>query len=880
MAEASTFPTEMVAGGVALTLTTNEMYVEFRVDLSPEEIAGFVRESKLQLVREDSSFLPTASFNEAFPNRRWLQLPRGVSVEEFLERVQQDDRVRLASPVYHRADLLPKKTGFTFSDVLLVRARPQGDEEIAALVEELGAEEVTGEPNLLGEQRRLRIREPKVRNALREAEEFSKSPLIREAEPEWSQLHSAISATIPNDTLYANQWNMNNVGQSPDGGTAGEDVGAQDGWDLAQGSATVVIAILDTGCDLNHEDLSTKYVPVSDRRDVVAGTNTPEDDYGHGTCCAGIAAAESNNGQGVAGVAWGCRIMPVRMMQMAFINTESWIVEALNWARTHGAHVISMSWHWDGPHTNADAAISAAHAAGIVLTAASGNDEPTLPPDTINYPANHSLVMAVGASDEFGHRCIWSPIKASQFGPDLDVAAPGVNTWSTDRSGLAVGYNTTGTAEGDAAGNYYNAMGGTSGATPHVAGLAALLLSLYPSLTNDKVRAIIQETAEKVGGYTYAQDSAHPSGTWNNEMGYGRINIFRALDFADIHIKDNPADTGIVPFTAGPFWNSSDIVVRQNDDGIFAYEPAKQGQKNYIYVRVTNRGPADARNVNVSVRAVPFVSTEFVHPADWTTVDATHIEPTDLLASWTTLPSGATVDAKFRLSKEQVDFLYGWESSGWHPCLLAQAQCDNDYGTAVGLHSWENNDLAQRNISTVLATSGSSVSFPFVAGHRLNTELYVELVIDRQRLPSEIELLVDPMDVHPYFPALELVAPQRGQALTFLDPVRVALSLCGCDGILTLAAGSSFQCDNPVSEEVSLRGAELVTRQGKRLIAVRADQAVIGIQKKPGEIRQMSLTFQIPDHIEHESHYQVDVSQRNVRRDVVGGATLAVDVFG
>jgi subtilisin family serine protease len=881
----SKFAREVHSGGVVLTLTSDEVYVEFKQGLPLEEIVAFIREHKLSLVKEEPSFLPAPDFNEVFPDRRWLHLPDGEPIEEFLERLLDDERVRLASPVYHRADLLPKKTGLTLSDFLLVRFQPQApDEEIAALIQELDVEDVTGKPNLLGEHlRRLRIRNAKRRNVLEVAELFARSPLVKDAGPDWSQLNSAISATVPNDALYPNQWNMNNVGQSPDGGTVGEDIGAQDGWDLSTGAATMVIAILDTGCDLNHEDLSAKYVPVADRRDVVAATNTPEDDHGHGTCCAGIAGAESNNNQGVAGVAWNCRIMPIRMMQTGSIQFESWILEALNWARTHGAHVISMSWWWWGPHANVDAAITAAHAANIVLVAAAGNFAPQEPPNAIDHPASHPLVMAVGASDEFGQRCVWNSKSASQFGPDLDVMAPGINTWTTDRSGSGVGYNNAGIPHvppyGDTAGNYFSHFGGTSGATPHVAGLAGLLRSLYPALTNDEVRSIIEKTAEKVGGYTYAEDPAHPSGTWNNEMGYGRINVFRALDFADAYIKDNPADTGSVPF-AGNFWGDSDIVVRQNDDNIFSYESAKQGQKNYIYVRVSNLGPATARNLVVSLRAVPFVSTEFICPSDWTAVDASHIQPTDVLTSFASLPAGGTVDAKFRLSKAQVDVLYGWKTTGWHPCLLAAVECDNDYGGSVGVRTWLSNNLAQRNISIVPSQSGSSISYPFIAGHNLNRDLYMELVITRRGLPREIELLLDAWDVRRYFPAVDLPALPVRQTITFLDRARLALSWCGRDEVLTLEAGSSFECRTPAKHDISLRGAALVERQGQPWIAIREDVAIVGLQKRPGETRQISLTFRVPEGAAAGDQYRIDVSQRNPRQEVVGGATLIAEVTG
>ena len=334
-----------------------------------------------------------------------------------------------------------------------------------------------------------------------------------------------------------------------------------------------------------------------------------------------------------------------------------------------------------------------------------------------------------------------------------------------------------------------------------------------------------------------------------------------------------------MPFV-GNFYSNSDIVVRQADDNIFSYQPAKQGKANYIYVRVTNLGPATARNVKVSVRAVPFAGTQFAYPSNWKVVNATHLKPQDVKTKFSTLAAGATDIAKFSLSAAQVKELYGWETKKWHPCLLAEVQCDNDYGTQVGVHTWQNNNLSQRNISTVKATSGSSVSFPFVAGHELDTDVYMELVISRHELLQEVELLLDPWDTETYFPALELAPPEARKVITFLDRTRLVLSLCGCDGILSLQAGSSFECGAPVAEQVSLRGAEFVTRQGKRLIAIREDSAVIGLQKHPGEMRQMSLTFRVPDEAEQGTRYEIDISQRNTKQEVVGGVALVVEVTG
>jgi len=679
-------------------------------------------------------------------------------------------------------------------------------------------------------------------------------------------------AIVPNDPLWPQQWNMARIS-------------APAAWDITPGSPPVVVCVLDEGCDLTHPDL-VPFASPGIRLDTMGPDGSPTGN--HGTACAGILAARFNNAVGVAGLAARCSLLPV-----AFVSwTDVEVAAGINYAAgPGGAKVISMSFGWNAwDHAIIDPAIEDAHAAGVVMCAATHNHN-----GPITYPASHPLVMACGASDQSDNRK--SPTSpdgetwwGSDFGPELSVVAPGVLIPTTDRQGN-LGYNTAAGVAGD----YYLKFNGTSAATPHVAALAALLRSQYPSLTNAQVRSIIESTADKVGQLPYAETPGHPHGTWNQEMGYGRINAFRALDAADVLIRDYAADSGLEPSAppGGDFWDCSDIVVRGTDDDVVAPEFPKaanqvvRGQTNYLYVRVLNSGPREARNVVVDARVVPYVGLEFVYPADWSALDPTHVAPTPVVALFASIPAGATALAKFTLSAAQVETLWGWDPrSPWNPSILVMVTAENDYrfsnlersgGSLVG----RRNNLAERNQSLVWADPLVPLVSPFVAGHRLDLEDEMKLAVDRSRLPSNMSLLLALDGDGSAFPLLDLSAePGQVQSssaghIVFLERTRLALDGCCGHGVLTLEAGSRYDC---LAESglvvLKVEGGEVLLRGDRRFVEVRAPQAIVTLQKQPGRRYPMALHTALPGDAGLGQSFSVTVAQRGPDGSNVGGAGM------
>lgn len=353
-------------------------------------------------------------------------------------------------------------------------------------------------------------------NALELANLFYETGIFSSCQPDFicdDKLNSSV-----NDPLYPNQWGLENTGQN--GGTRGMDIKLSNARDITTGSNNVIVAVLDQGIELRHPDLNV----YSKSYDTESGSSPSQVRGNHGTACAGIIGAKTNNNLGVAGIAPNCPLMSISNSLAGSPDSRQKRADGFNYAWRNGASVISNSWSSSVQYEILDDAISAAltngrNGLGCVVAFASGNDN-----SSVNYPANSNPdILVVGAMSPCGQRKNPNSCDGegwgSNYGSTLDVVAPGVLIPTTDITGSA-GYTT---------GDYVSDFNGTSSACPHVAGVAALILSVNPNLSQKQVANIIEKTAQKVGGYNYSTTSGRSNGTWNNEMGYGLINAFAAV---------------------------------------------------------------------------------------------------------------------------------------------------------------------------------------------------------------------------------------------------------------------------------------------------------------------------------------------------------------
>lgn len=318
-------------------------------------------------------------------------------------------------------------------------------------------------------------------------------PNVQYAQPNYFYTLESVSV---NDTYVGYQWHLGTMG-------------AFDAWNTTMGNSNIVVAVLDTGADLNHPDLAGRFVSPTD----VVDNDSAQDDNGHGTHVAGIIGAIADNAKGVAGIAPGAKLMPIDVFGhyetgsgTVFGALTSEVIEGVGYAVTKGADVINISLGGADYDSAFEEAIDDAVNAGVVVVSAAGNKGQ----NGTHYPSDYDSCISVIATD-------WNDQKASysNYGADKDICAPGGDTNSdpnADSFIFSTSYDPNTRTSG------YAWMDGTSMASPMVAGVVALMLSVNPDLSVNQVKDILYNTAVDLGAPGRDDDS-----------GYGRVNAAAAV---------------------------------------------------------------------------------------------------------------------------------------------------------------------------------------------------------------------------------------------------------------------------------------------------------------------------------------------------------------
>jgi type VII secretion-associated serine protease mycosin len=326
------------------------------------------------------------------------------------------------------------------------------------------------------------------------AQRFAAEGAVVFAEPNAIRL----ALRTPNDQLVPEQWSLRNIQ-------------AFDAWNITTGS-NVVVAVIDTGVSSSATDLAGKVLP---GYNAILNNGESEDTHGHGTAVSGLIGAHADNTVGIAGVCWGCQILPVKVLDKSGSGQDADLVRGIRWAADHGAQVINLSLGGARESQSLQEAVVYAFNRGSVIVAAPGNDHRM--GNFTNYPAAYPQVIAVGAVGTND-----GVTSFSTTGSHIDVTAPGLDLWTI------------------APGGDYGAFSGTSFSSCFVSGGAALVRSVRPDLGPSDVACILKASADDKG-----QPGKDP------EYGWGRVNLLRALQLAQGYtacpLSGEPGETPAPP---------------------------------------------------------------------------------------------------------------------------------------------------------------------------------------------------------------------------------------------------------------------------------------------------------------------------------------------
>ena len=450
------------------------------------------KENASSTIRKSNDY----TFEDEIKNCLTIVFPKELSSEQYSEKLKylnKEKDVVKANPNF--LTITGKRIGL--SDYFYVKLHRNEDYNLLV-------EEAKKKNTIVVEQNKfmplwytLKITKKSEGNTLEIANQFYETKLFASSQPDFLSDDRFCST----DPMFNNLWGLKNTSHP------NIDINICKAWQISQGE-NIKVAVLDEGIFKEHIDLASNIYNLSFNTETNLSPSLLFGD--HGTHCAGTIAAVRNNTQ-VVGVAPLSKLMDVSNSLKGTPNSRIKRADGINWAWQNGADIISNSWG-SVRYEVIDDAISNAltkgrNGKGCIIVFASGNDY-----GQVSYPANSNPnILSVGAISSDGRRASFS-----NYGRELDVVAPGVGILSTVPN------------------NSVSSEDGTSMACPHVAGVAALILSVNPDLTVKQVADIIEQTAQKVGGYNYQNTYTRPNGTWNNEMGYGLVDAYKALQKATI----------------------------------------------------------------------------------------------------------------------------------------------------------------------------------------------------------------------------------------------------------------------------------------------------------------------------------------------------------
>ena len=595
----------------------------------------------------------------------------------------------------------------------------------------------------LGADRRFILESDQRVDAMEAARILASNPHVESASVDWR----AFPAAVPNDPLYTYQWGHNNTAQmlsydwathshengSPVG-TVGFDSNAEAAWELGYGDTGVIIAILDSGVDIDHPDL--RLVAGYDFGDNDTNPDDDSNDPGHGTACAGVAAAMAQNALGASGIAGGASIMPCKVANNQGSMYFSAIQDALYWAADNGADIISMSLGaLISSDAATDAALSYAYNAGVVILAATGNENGS----TIHYPAIHDLVIGVGAAspcgerkrssssslelnpgvyaDPNGYTCDGERWWGSNYGSTtqddrgaVDVIAPTIMP-TTDIGGSG-GYDPS---------DYSMWFNGTSCSTPYAAGVCALILSANPGFTPAQTWDRLTSTAQDV--------TSVESGTgWDRYTGYGMVDAAAAVGgggpvapvaaFSGAPLSGSyPLDVSFTDQSSGTptswSWTFGDGGTSTAQNPVYTYTDAgnytvslsvsnavgSDAETKLNYITVTEPGAVVVSSALADLPSLGTVSGSYLNT--WT-ADGSYEVLTETISdnhprkttSWMEhawrfdVTAGVAVDFKLRASGPSGDgdtFVFAWstDQATWNTLVTVSSATLQDYTVAV-----------------------------------------------------------------------------------------------------------------------------------------------------------------------------------------------------